>query len=133
MASKAGKRREFGENGEKLGEKYTDLLLLANKMRGVWHERIIPISRPIRAVPHLHAKRSDVPRLSYQQKDLPVSSGKWPRPLPGQWEENPALQDQDNGCDTLSGGTRSSPRILQAAGGLLQTASYPPAARLVRA
>ncbi|MBQ6397765.1 MAG: hypothetical protein IJI06_06400, partial [Oscillospiraceae bacterium] len=37
MASKTGKRREFGENGEKSGEKYTDLLLLAKKMRGVWH------------------------------------------------------------------------------------------------
>jgi len=54
MASKTGKRREFGENGEKLGEnsspvftadssilmislerKNTDLLLLAKKMRGV--------------------------------------------------------------------------------------------------
>ena len=31
-ASKTGKRGEFGENGEKTGEKYTDLLLLANKM-----------------------------------------------------------------------------------------------------
>ena len=31
MASKTEKRREFGENGEKSGEKYTDLLLLAKK------------------------------------------------------------------------------------------------------
>lgn len=54
MASKTGKRREFGEKGEKTGEntsldftansgilmislerKNTDLLLLAKKMRGV--------------------------------------------------------------------------------------------------
>lgn len=115
MASKTGKRREFGENGEKSGEKYADLLLLAKKMRGVWHGHIDPISRHIRAVPHLHDKRSDVPHLSYQQKDLPLSSGERPRPLPGQREENPALQDQDDGRDSLSGGSRASPRTLQTA------------------
>lgn len=78
-------------------------------MRGIRHERHDPISRHIRAVPHLHNKRSDVPHLSYQQKDLPVSSGKRPRPLPGQREENPALQDQDDRCDSLSGGSGASP------------------------